>query len=89
MTNSEFLALIDEAQRQNGESEYIEYKVDNFYLDLIGNNISALANGAALHGQEHAYLIFGVDDQGQVVGTSFNPKNKYKNQDIKVWKLQS
>ena len=32
-----------------------------------------------------AYLIFGVDDNGKIVGTKFNSQGKYKNQKIENW----
>lgn len=84
MDNDEFKNLLSELNSLNGESEISEFKESNYKAELIGQNISALANSATLHEKEHAYLIFGVNDQGEIVGTKFNPKKRYKNQDIKL-----
>ncbi len=42
--------------------------------DDIGKSIAALANSAALHGQSHAYALWGVDGRSRTItGTRFNP----------------
>lgn len=42
------------------EDEIIEYKVNNKDHDRIGKYISALANSAAMLGQQFSYLIWGL-----------------------------
>ena len=39
------------------ETEWVEFKHNNADPDEIGEYVSALANAAALHGKERAYLI--------------------------------
>lgn len=85
MDEESFLSLLEDLKNLNGESEFSEFKENNSDMELIGSTISALANGAALHEKECAYLIFGVNDSGAIVGTKFNPKKEHKKQDIKLW----
>jgi ATP-dependent DNA helicase RecG len=58
------------------ESEFIEFKGNNHNADNIGELVSALANGAVLEKKDEAYLIFGVDDSRNVVGTNFRCETK-------------
>lgn len=67
------------------ESEICEFKINNYRPELIGESISALSNAAAVSGVDSAYLLFGIDDNGKIVGTNFNPDKKHKNQELKNW----
>jgi ATP-dependent DNA helicase RecG len=55
------------------EGECVEFKEanDNYPTQDIGKYFSALANEANLRGVESAWLVFGVSNRRQVVGTSF------------------
>jgi predicted HTH transcriptional regulator len=56
------------------ETEWLEWKCNNEKPEEIGEYLSAIANGAALHRREKGYVIWGVDDTThQVVGTRFQP----------------
>ena len=72
---------------QLGEREWIEFKENNTNPDEIGKRLSALANGASLHGRESGYLVYGVQDATlTVVGTSFQPRAAKKgNEDLEMW----
>ena len=72
---------------QLGEREWIEFKENNTNPDEIGKRLSALANGASLHGRENGYLVFGVQDATlAVVGTTFQPRTAKKgNEDLEMW----
>ncbi|MCY3853656.1 MAG: putative DNA binding domain-containing protein [Thaumarchaeota archaeon] len=85
MDEESFLSLLEDLKSLNGESEFSEFKENNSNMELMGDTISALSNGAALHERECAYLIFGVNDGGEITGTKFNPKKNHKGQDIKLW----
>lgn len=56
-----------------GESEVCEFKRagDAFGTDDIGRYFSALANEANLRGADSAWLVFGVSDNGIIVGTDY------------------
>lgn len=45
------------------ETEWIEFKHNNVNAELIGRNLSALANAALLHSKDRAYLVWGIDDK--------------------------
>lgn len=84
----ERIAFIDRLRREDSESEWVEFKRDNYQPQLIGEYISALANSACILGKPAGYLIFGIDDETHdIVGTNFNPltaKGK-GNQDLLLW----
>lgn len=62
--------LVQELCALPSETEWVEFKVNNSNPETIGQNISALSNGAALHDRQLGYLIWGIDDGShQVVGT--------------------
>lgn len=44
------------------ETEWVEFKHNNYEPQMIGEYISALGNAATLCGRPKAYLIWGVDD---------------------------
>ena len=79
--------LVKRLCRTDGEWEWVEYKRDNGNPEEIGEYISALANGAALNGQPHAYLFWGVEDgAGELVGTAFDPGAAKKgNEPLENW----
>ncbi len=58
---------------QKQENEVLEFKQakDDFGFDKLGKYFSALANEASLANIQKAYLVFGVCDNKQVVGTAF------------------
>ena len=83
MDEQEFHDLLNELKKLNGESEISEFKINNSKPNEIGDYLSALSNSAALHDRDCAYLIFGVNDDGEVVGTKFNPGRRKRGQEIK------
>ncbi len=87
--NNYLIHLIDELLALGGETEWIEYKVNFFEPEKVGEYLSALSNAAALHNKEKAYVVWGVEDSTlQVVGTEFDPKNrKVNNQELISWLL--
>jgi len=85
--DKELKTIIADIQASPKESEWVEVKVNNYKPELIGEYISALANGAAYMGQSKAYLAFGIDDSTHaLVGTTYKPKeDKIGNQEIENW----
>ena len=63
---------INELRAYPAEEEWFEFK-DNWYNETgIAEYISALSNVAAMHGEENAYLVWGVhNDTHELTGTSF------------------
>jgi predicted HTH transcriptional regulator len=51
------------------ENEWIEFKTNNTNPEEIGKWISALSNTALLENQEFGYLVFGVSDEREIIGT--------------------
>ena len=87
MEQKEFEILIEELRALPEESEWVEFKENNYNPQLIGEYISALSNSASLENKEHSYLVFGINDENhQIVGTSFKPKKeKIGNQELENW----
>lgn len=66
--------LVDNLRRLPSETEWVEFKENNTAPQMIGEDIAALANGAALLGRERAYMLWGITDGTHaVVGTNFVP----------------
>lgn len=84
MNKDDIEQLIDELQALPRESEWVEFKGDNWNPDKLGSNISALSNAALLEGKRYAYIVYGIEDKTHaLIGTNFNPdKTKIKGQEI-------
>lgn len=69
------------------ETPWLEFKHDNYDPEMIGRDISALANGAALDEKDCAYFIWGVrDDTHEIVGTNQNLQSLKKgNEELENW----
>ena len=79
--------LVRELQKLPTETPWVEFKHDNYDPFMIGCDISALANSAALHEKSFAYMIWGVDDKThEIVGTNYNLQTLKKgNQELENW----
>ena len=65
--------LINELRHYEDETPWIEFKHNNYDPEMIGQDISALANGAALHEKNCAYMLWGIHDgTHDIVGTDYN-----------------
>lgn len=69
------------------ETNWLEFKHNNFDPDMIGADISALANSAAFFEKSYAYMIWGIDNTThKIVGTELDQyKLKKGNQEIDNW----
>jgi len=79
--------IVEEVRKHSYELPWIEFKRNNCNPQEIGEYISALANTAALYNQEHAFMIWGIDDKSHdIVGTTFCPQEaKIGNQGLELW----
>lgn len=84
------ISLLHELCKLPKETEWVEFKHNNEDPHLIGENISALSNSAALLGKQLGYLIWGVDNESHdLLGTTFKPSiARHKNQELENWLLQ-
>ena len=82
--------LLEDLIKYPKETEWIEFKVNNSNPEMIGENISALANGASLKDKPFGYLVFGVEDNThEIIGTNFNPLIiKKGNEEFENWIAQ-
>jgi predicted HTH transcriptional regulator len=79
--------IVNTARQNTAETPWIEFKTNNCNPQEIGEYVSALSNTAALYNQEHALLIWGINDKThEITGTSFDPqKEKQGNQGLELW----
>ena len=84
---SEKAALIRSLCSLPSETEWVEFKTNNWKPDDIGERISALANSIVLHGKERGYIVWGVEDGiHRVVGAKFDiAREKVGNEDLEMW----
>lgn len=79
--------LVNELIKLPNETPWLEFKHNNYTPQMIGQDISALANSAALHEKACAYMIWGVHDEThEIVGTKYNLQTLKKGQqEIETW----
>ena len=87
MNQRELEILLKDLQSLNMECEWVEFKVNNYNPQELGEYISALSNSAAYHNEKYGYLVYGVEDNThRLVGTSFHPSlSKIGNQELENW----
>lgn len=79
--------LVKELCKLPNETQWVEFKHNNYNPEMIGQDISALANSAALHEKSCAYMLWGVHDEThEIVGTKYNLQTLKKGQqEIENW----
>ena len=79
--------LVNELRKLPDETPWVEFKHNNYYPDMIGQDISALANSAALYEKNCAYMLWGIHNEThEIVGTEYNLQSLKKgNQEIESW----
>lgn len=69
--------LVIELCKLPSETGWVEFKHNNSDPNMIGEDISALANSAVISDHSHAYMIWGVDDKTHdIIGTTARLKQK-------------
>ncbi|WP_167631583.1 RNA-binding domain-containing protein [Mariprofundus ferrooxydans] len=73
MTESELQKLLDELLVLPAETEWVEFKEANNSYDFnkLGKYVSALSNEANLKNKRAAWLLFGIHDRHEVVGSQY------------------
>ena len=76
--NQETIAQTLSHLLQSNENEIIEFKEakNDFDFTKLGRYFSALSNEANLKERNNAWLIFGVNDKKEIVGTHYRPTQK-------------
>lgn len=76
LLKEKIMQMIDEF-----ESEVVEFKEarSNYPFNEIGKYFSALSNEANIRGLQEAWLIFGVADNKEIVGTEFRKQGGLQN----------
>lgn len=79
--------LVNELRKIPNEAEWLEFKHDNYDPEMIGRDISALANGAVIKEKSCAYMIWGIDDEThEIVGTTYDLSTLKKgNEELGSW----
>lgn len=83
-------SLVLELVALPAETGWLEFKHNKAEPQEIGEYIAALANSAALAGRAHAYVLWGIADQGHaIVGTTFEPMAVLVgNEELESWLLR-
>ena len=78
--------LVNALRSKDPETEWLDFEENDADLETIGQDISALANSAALLGREKAYMVWGVSRiTHEVTGTAFCPQKTIGNQTFEDW----
>jgi len=80
-------SLLHELIKLPKETEWVEFKKNYADNDEIGEYISALSNSAAYHDKNHAYLVWGIENEShEIVGTNFDFSTaKVGNEELENW----
>lgn len=79
--------LVIELCKLPSETQWVEFKHNNYTPEMIGKDISALANSATLHEKSCAYMLWGIHDTThEIIGTDYNLQTLKKGeQEIENW----
>ena len=79
--------LIEELRQLPNGTTWFEFKHNNYEPDMIGEDISALANSAAYSERSHAYMIWGINNEThEIVGTDRDQYSKaVGNEEMESW----
>ena len=79
--------LVKELIKLPQECGWVEFKHNNWSPEMVGQDISALANSAVLSEKSHAYMIWGIDDDSHdIIGTNICLSCLKKgNQELENW----
>lgn len=90
MTPEELHHLVEHLRSLPSETEWLEFKHNKVDPQEMGECISALSNGAALHRQGRTFALWGIEDgTHNLVGTTFQPRvMKVGNEAIENWLLR-
>lgn len=82
-----FETLINHLRGYQTETDWFEFKHNNYSPDMIGEDISALANSAALTEKTCAYMIWGVHNEThEIIGTDCDQYTlQVGNEEIESW----
>jgi ATP-dependent DNA helicase RecG len=86
MTDAQLIKLLIDLKELPKECEWVEFKVNNENPFDIGEYISALSNTACYSNLPNGYLVFGINNEHELVGTDFSPSTAKKgNQELENW----
>ncbi|MFM8173608.1 MAG: helix-turn-helix domain-containing protein, partial [Pirellulaceae bacterium] len=88
MNEAQLQAKLTELLALPHETEWVEFKQNNSDPQMIGENLSAISNAAALLNQPFGYLVWGLEDGShRIVGTTFKPRQQkgHGNEDLEPW----
>lgn len=84
LTTEDLRQLLKSLVDQKSENKWVEFKRNFHSPEELGGTISALSNGACLHNQSKANLVFGVENESyEIIGSSFKPKSENKKRKIR------
>lgn len=70
-------ALIGDLRLLPDETNWLEFKHNNFHPDEIGKRISAISNAARSCDKTCGYIVWGVSDKDKkIIGTTFDPNDE-------------
>lgn len=79
--------LVNELCKLPNELQWVEFKHNNYDPKMIGQDISALANSAAIYEKNCAYMLWEIDDTThEIVGREHNLQSLKKGkQELENW----
>ena len=89
MNNLQLHTLLEQIVALPSETNWVEFKMGakSTTNEQKGEYISAMSNGATIANKPFGYIVWGVEDDSQIIkGTNFTFQNaKEGNQDLELW----
>jgi len=78
MTDQQLHTVLNELLSLPAETEVVEYKEAKNAFDFkdLGKYFSALSNEANLKNKSYSWLLFGINNKKQIVGTNYRSNRK-------------
>lgn len=75
MDNIQFQNLVQQLASLPRETEWLEFKLNNYEPYETGEYISALSNSATIQGKHSGYILWGIcNTSHEILGTTFRPR---------------
>jgi ATP-dependent DNA helicase RecG len=80
-------ALLKKLCARSSETDWLEFKRNQFEAESVGKYVSGLANAAMFHQEQFAYMVWGVaDETHEIVGTNVRlGSKKVGSEDFLLW----
>lgn len=83
-------AIVKQLLNTDTEKTWFEFKVNNIDPKKLGQNVSSICNSCILKQREEGYIVYGINDSKEIVGTNVVWEDETKgNHPLPLWISQN